>query len=78
GNGDDFRKIMACHNSTDQKMIACNGYLAREGWSNLNVRLLLINKKINNPSQVLDACEKHGVNLERDYPTVSINLSALS
>lgn len=46
------------------------GYLAREGWSNLNVRLLLIRKKIANPSEVLDACERNGVTLEPDYPTV--------
>jgi hypothetical protein len=70
GKGDAFRPIMACHNSTDTNMVACKGYLAREGWSNLNVRLLLIQDHIENPTAVLEACEKHGVPLEEDYPAV--------
>jgi hypothetical protein len=70
GNGDGFRPIMACHNSTDTKMHACKGYLAREGWSNLNVRLLLAKGHIENPTAVLEACETHGVSLEPEYPAV--------
>jgi hypothetical protein len=70
GKGDSFRPIMACHNSTDSNMHACKGYLAREGWSNLNVRLLLAKGEIESPAAVLEACETHGVPLEPDYPAV--------
>jgi Family of unknown function (DUF6283) len=70
GKGDAFRPIMACHNSTDTNMVACKGYLAREGWSNLNVRLLVAKGDIENPTAALEACETHGVSLEQDYPTV--------
>lgn len=70
GRGDDFRPIMACHGSTDDNMHACNGYLAREGWSNINVRLLLIRGQIASPAAVADACEVRGIELEIDYPTV--------
>ena len=76
GEGDAFRPIMACHNSTDRNMLACKGYLAREGWGNLNVRLLLARGQIENPSQVAEACESHGVVLEPDYPTVLKKLAA--
>jgi len=70
GEEDAMRPIMACHNSTDRKMVACKGYLAREGWRNITVRLLLIKGQIENPSSVLAACEENGVELETDYPTV--------
>jgi hypothetical protein len=61
---------MACHGSTEETPYSCKGYLAREGWSNLNVRLLLAKDGIENPSAVLHACETHGVELEPDYPAV--------
>jgi hypothetical protein len=76
GRGDAFRPIMACHGSTDGEPRACRGYLAREGWSNLNVRLLLIRGGIENPSDVAEACERHGVELEPDYPAVLEKLDA--
>ena len=75
GRGDDFRQIMACHNSTDERMIACKGYLAREGWSNLNVRLMLMDGQIESPADVAEACERQGVILERNYPEVLAKLS---
>lgn len=75
GPDDAFRKIMACHGSTDTEMHACLGYLAQVGWTNLNVRLLLIRGKIENPSAVLAACEEAGVELEPDYQTVLKKLS---
>lgn len=75
GDDDAFRPVMACHNSTDTEMRACNGYLAREGWSNLNVRLMLVRGQIHNPSAVLEACIKHGIELELDYPTVLFKLA---
>ena len=75
GEGDDFRKIMACHNSTDDNMIACKGYLAREGWSNLYVRMLLAKGDIPHPDAVLYSCETYGIELEQDYPTVLMKLA---
>lgn len=39
GPGDDFRTIMACHGSEEGHEIPCVGYLIREGYSNLNVRV---------------------------------------
>lgn len=75
GKGDGLRRIMACHNSTDINMTACNGYLARHGWSNINVRILLAHGQINNPDKVLAACEKHGVELEIHYPAVLAKLT---
>jgi hypothetical protein len=74
GEGDAFRPIMACHNSTDDNVYACKGYLAREGWSNINVRLLLAKRQIENPSEVEDACNLHGVELDPNYPTVLAKL----
>jgi hypothetical protein len=75
GEGDAFRPIMACHHSTDDNVYACKGYLAREGWSNINVRLLLSKGKIVNPSEAEDACNLHGVELEPDHPTVLTKLA---
>jgi hypothetical protein len=73
GDGDAFRPIMACHGSGDV-MVACKGYLAREGWNNLNVRVMLIQGQIENPGEVADACDEYGVELETDYPTVLAKL----
>lgn len=68
--GDDLRPVMACHKSTDKTMIACKGYLAREGWSNINVRLMLLHGQIDNPSDVMGAIEANGVELEMCYDDV--------
>lgn len=76
GEGDAFRPIMGCHHSKENNDYACKGYLAREGWSNLNVRILLARGKIENPSTVLHACETHGVQLEPDYPAILDKLAA--
>lgn len=77
GDGDDFRSVMACHYSPEgDDQIACKGYLARHGWSNLNVRLLLLDDKIESPDEVLDACEAAGIELHRDYPEVLAKLAA--
>ncbi|MFL6141698.1 MAG: DUF6283 family protein [Labedaea sp.] len=70
GDDDGLRPIMACHGSTDDDMRACKGYLAREGWRNINVRILLVMGQIANPSAVLKACEGRGVELEPDYHAV--------
>ena len=70
GEEDDFRKIMSCHGSTPDHPFACKGYLAREGWRNINVRLLLARHEIANPTAVLAAYEKSGIRLHRNYPSV--------
>ncbi len=46
GDDDDFRNIMACHDSREEKPYGCVGYLAVEGHKNLNVRLLAIKGSI--------------------------------
>lgn len=43
GPGDDFRKVMACHGSDEGKEEPCIGYLAVEGYHNLNARLMMVN-----------------------------------
>jgi hypothetical protein len=40
GTGDKFRQVMACHGSPDGAEEPCIGYVAVEGYSNLNVRLM--------------------------------------
>jgi hypothetical protein len=78
GADDGFRPIMACHGSAEEKPAACKGYLAREGWSNLGVRLLLIRGQIESPDAVLAACQAHSIELEPDYPTVLDKLSGMT
>lgn len=57
GNGDAFRPIMACHYSPVGKESACKGYIAREGYSNINVRMLASKGKI--PiREITTACER--------------------
>lgn len=70
GEGDAFRKVMACHHSTDEKMVPCRGYLAQEGWRNITVRLLVAQNQSPSPDEVSDACTVAGIALEPDYPTV--------
>jgi hypothetical protein len=76
GREDDFRPIMACHASTETDERACHGYLAREGWSNLNVRFLLFEGQIANPNDVLRACEEAGIKLHSTYAEVLEKLEA--
>jgi len=50
GDGsDDFRTIMACHGSTEEHNLPCGGYLAVVGYTNLNVRLGLIDGRYSMP-----------------------------
>jgi Family of unknown function (DUF6283) len=74
GDNDAFRPIMACHHSGDTP-IPCKGYLAREGWSNISVRLLLAMGKIENPKEVMQACERSGIELHESYRDVLSKLS---
>lgn len=46
GRGDDFRRMMACHGSDEGNDRPCVGYLAVEGWSNLNVRIMAMQGRI--------------------------------
>jgi hypothetical protein len=43
GPGDAFRRVMACHGSEEGAEEPCIGYLAVEGYSNLNARLMQVN-----------------------------------
>jgi hypothetical protein len=75
GDGDDFRPVMSCHYHGGDEGVACKGYLAREGWSNLYVRLLLARGAIANPTDVAEACEAAGIALEPDWPTALAKLA---
>lgn len=46
GEGDAIRPIMACHYSPCGGEEPCVGYLARHGWSNLAVRLMVMRERI--------------------------------
>lgn len=75
GSYDSFRSIMQCHSSTDENPTACLGYVARDGWSNLSIRVAVISGRIPSPSEIDDACENAGISLEPDYETVLAKLS---
>lgn len=70
GRGDDFRPIMACHHSIEGREIACKGYLAVAGWSNINVRMLLARGRIESPADCADACADAGIELHQSYEEV--------
>lgn len=55
GRGDDFRPVMACHGSACGKETPCVGYLAVEGWSNLNVRIMAMSGRVD-LSSIMDDC----------------------
>lgn len=55
GPGDALRPVMACHYSQDGKEVPCVGYVAVEGYSNINVRLLAISDELDLPG-IVDAC----------------------
>lgn len=46
GDGDQFRTIMSCHYSPEGAETACIGYVYVEGYSNLAVRLMVIDGKL--------------------------------
>lgn len=75
GEEDAFRPIMACYLSHEEASVACRGYLARCGWSNLNVRMLLAQGfGIPDPSRVAEACEDAGITLHATYAEVLAKL----
>lgn len=55
GEGDAFRPIMACHYSPCGSETPCLGYVAQVGWSNLALRIMAIDGKID-VAEVVDAC----------------------
>lgn len=56
GEGDAFRSIMACHHSADGEETPCVGYLAREGYSNLSVRIMAMQGRVDLHA-IVDACD---------------------
>lgn len=46
GEGDAFRTIMACHGCVPGEEGPCIGYVAVEGWSNLALRVMAMEGKI--------------------------------
>ena len=75
GKEDGFRKMMACHQSTEEEPTICKGYLAQAGWSNLNVRLRVMKGQLTHPDQVQEACKAADVELEPNYESVLAKLS---
>lgn len=67
GDGDAFRSIMACHGSAIGEEHACVGYLAREGWSNLSVRVAALSGRID-LTAAAEACED--LDLWPDFETM--------
>lgn len=57
GEGDGMRKIMACHGSKEGREIPCRGYIARHGWSNINVRIMALVGEIS-LRRIEEACAK--------------------
>lgn len=56
GPDDAFRPVIACHYSEPGEEFSCVGYVAVEGWSNLNVRLMMMRKTID-MNAISEACE---------------------
>lgn len=55
GPGDNFRTVMACHGSACGGETPCAGYVAVEGWSNLTLRMMAMEGRID-IAGVVDAC----------------------
>lgn len=55
GHGDAFRPIMACHYSPCGEEKVCVGYVAKEGWRNLAVRMLALRGELD-IGAVVDIC----------------------
>jgi hypothetical protein len=67
GEGDAFRRVMACHYSPCGDETACVGYVAQEGWRNLTVRMLAAEGKLD-IGAIIDACES--LDLWPDFATM--------
>jgi hypothetical protein len=71
GEGDEFRKIMACHGSDEGAESPCIGYIAQEGYSNLAVRVMAMRDRIDFPA-IMDACEP--LDLYHDFDAMLDNI----
>ena len=67
GPGDHFRPLMACPYSTDEHEYVCIGYVAQEGYSNISVRLIAAQGRID-LAAIWEACEK--LDLWPDFETM--------
>lgn len=69
GEGDDFRTIMACHMSTPEHERHCGGYVAVEGYTNLAVRIGLMEGRITMPERegLVDSFEEMLEQVDEDY-----------
>lgn len=56
GDGDAFRKVMACHYSPEGEEYPCIGYVATDGIHNLQIRIMASAGEVNYPA-IRDACE---------------------
>lgn len=79
GEEDGFRKIMACHDSKEDKPFGCAGYMAVQGHKNINVRLLAAQgeiplRKIYEATDGLDFYESFDEMLA-DYERAAANAS---
>lgn len=71
GEGDQFRTVMACHGSACGAESPCIGYIAVEGYSNINVRLMALDGRINLP-QIWEAAER--LDLYQSFDEMLANL----
>jgi hypothetical protein len=55
--GRGFRPIMACHYTEPGEESSCRGYIARHGYSNLNVRMLAARGMLDFRG-IIEACEE--------------------
>lgn len=55
GDGDAIRPIMACHGSPEGVEVACRGYVAVEGYTNLAVRLAAAHGRVDLVA-IIEAC----------------------
>jgi hypothetical protein len=76
GDEDALRPIMACHGSTECTTVICAGYLAKEGWHNISVRMLFLSGRCETPDKVADACHDAGIELHNNYLEVLAKLEA--
>lgn len=71
GPGDGFRTVMACHGSVDDGETPCIGYVAVEGYSNLNVRIMALRGSLDLPA-IWEAAE--GLDLYQSFDEMLANL----
>lgn len=80
GDGDRFRQVMACHHSEEGDERPCIGYVAVEGYSNLNVRMMALRgtldlRAIADGAETLDLYDSFDEmldNLEAPHPATTI------